>query len=307
MTNEQFLKNLSTPQNKVDEVLDTDAYNEIDDQFAIAYLIKSSDKLNVKGITAAPFFNSHSNSPRDGMVKSYVEILNLLKLAEAQELSDKVYKGSEKYLDNETEPVESAAADFIANAANEYSPEKPLYIVAIGAITNVASAILKNPAVKENCVVVWLGGHGVHISNPVMEFNMRQDIAAARVVLSSGVPLIQLPCGGVVDHLSTSKYELEHWLKNKNPLANYLFENTVREAEELSPFKAWTRIIWDVSAIAWLLNDNKCSLLRARLMQAYLPEYDGNYTHNANPHSISYVEWVSRDAIFEDLFKKLNS
>ena len=44
MTNEQRTKNLSVPSDKVDVVLDTDAYNEIDDQFAIAYMLKGTSK-----------------------------------------------------------------------------------------------------------------------------------------------------------------------------------------------------------------------------------------------------------------------
>ena len=41
MTIAQLLKNLQVPDHPVDVVLDTDAYNEIDDQFAIAYLLRS--------------------------------------------------------------------------------------------------------------------------------------------------------------------------------------------------------------------------------------------------------------------------
>ena len=50
MTVEQRIKNLSVPRGIVDVVLDTDAYNEIDDQFAISYLIKSKEKLNTKAM-----------------------------------------------------------------------------------------------------------------------------------------------------------------------------------------------------------------------------------------------------------------
>ena len=45
MTHEQRLKNLEVPDKTIDVVLDTDAYNEIDDQFAISYLLKSKEKL----------------------------------------------------------------------------------------------------------------------------------------------------------------------------------------------------------------------------------------------------------------------
>ena len=41
-------------------ILDTDAYNEIDDQFCIAYMIKRPDKINLLSINAAPFFNENS-------------------------------------------------------------------------------------------------------------------------------------------------------------------------------------------------------------------------------------------------------
>ena len=47
MEQSMFFKNLTSPQNKVDIILDTDAYNEVDDQFAIAYMLKSKEKLNL--------------------------------------------------------------------------------------------------------------------------------------------------------------------------------------------------------------------------------------------------------------------
>ena len=77
MTYEQRIKNLSVPTHKIDVVLDTDAYNEIDDQFAIAYMLKNPEKLNVKAIYAAPFLNARSTSAGEGMEKSYKEIFKL--------------------------------------------------------------------------------------------------------------------------------------------------------------------------------------------------------------------------------------
>ena len=305
MTQEQYLKNLNPPTGKIDVVLDTDAYNEIDDQFAICYMLKATEKFNLKGICAAPFFNAKSCSPKDGMEKSYHEILKLLTLANQEELKELVLKGSETYLPDETQAVPSAAAEFMANLANDYSPERPLYIVAIGAITNVASAMIMNPKMKENCVIVWLGGHGKHIPSGAWEFNMMQDIAAARVVMGCGVPLVQLPCKGVVDHLAVSKYELEHWLKGKNPLCDYLCENTVSEADSYAKGKPWTRVIWDVSAVSWLLNDQN-QYMSDLLIPAPIPEYDMQYAFNENRPLIRYVYDVKRDAVFEDLFRVLS-
>ena len=186
MTIEQRLKNLSVPDRMVDVVLDTDAYNEVDDQFAIAYLLNSRDRLNVKAIYAAPFFNINSSGPLDGMEKSYNEILKILGIVDVKK---NVFKGSGSFLENETTAVISDAAMDLAERVNNYTPENPLYVIAIGAITNIASAILLNPNVIENTVVVWIGGHAHHVDNTA-EFNMRQDISAARVVVKSGVPLV---------------------------------------------------------------------------------------------------------------------
>ena len=304
MTQEQYFKNLTVPQGSVDVVLDTDTYNEIDDQFAISYMIKSAHKINVKGICAAPFFNEKALSPADGMEKSYDEILKLLSLADKEELKSIVYKGSKSYLPNEITPVESDAAEFMARLAQGYSPEKPLYIVAIGAITNVASAILKEPKMKENCVVIWLGGHATHIPSAAGEFNMRQDIAAARVVFGCGIPLVQLPCKGVVDYFSTNKYELTNWIKGKNALCDYLCENTIRHVEKWTTVKTWSKTIWDVTAVAWLLNEGS-KFMKDKLIQSPIPEYDKHYAYDENRHLIKYVYEINRDKLFEDLFRVL--
>ena len=302
----EYLDKLSVPKGKVDMLLDTDAYNEIDDQFAIAYALLSPEKINTVAICAAPFDNSRCNGPADGMTKSYDEIVKILKLMGREELTARLYRGSERFLPDEKTPVESEAARMIVETAKRYSPENPLYIVAIGAITNVASAILMDrETMVNNTVIVWLGGHGTHwrINN---EFNLRQDIAGGRVLFGCGVPLVQLPCLGVVSALTTTKGELEAWLKGTNPLAEYLMENTIKEAESYAAGKAWSRCIWDVSAIAWLLNDNE------RFMWSYItaspiPEYDHRYSYDPTRHPIRYVYGLRRDDIFTDMFEKLRN
>ncbi len=58
---------LNHPNRKVDIVLDTDAYNEIDDQFAIGYALLSPEHIKVKAIYAAPFHNKKSSNAKDGL------------------------------------------------------------------------------------------------------------------------------------------------------------------------------------------------------------------------------------------------
>ena len=296
MTQEQRLKNLMVPQLPIDVVLDTDAYNEIDDQFAIVYLLKS-EGLHTCALYAAPFFNENSTSPEDGMERSYDEIGKLLALMGKE---CPTYRGSRTYLPDEKTPVDSPAARDLAERAMKYSPEKPLYIVAIGAITNVASALLLEPSIAENIVIVWLGGHAYHFHDTT-EFNMVQDIAAARVIFNSGVPLIQLPCAGVVSAFAVSKQELEYYLMGKNPLADYLARNTIAAAEKYAAGRDWTRVIWDVTAVAWLKNQGERFLL-SRVIHAPLPTYERQYEQRGDAAFMRYVYYVNRDELMNDLF-----
>jgi len=296
MTAEQRMLTLSVPQHPVDVVLDTDAYNEIDDQFAIAYLLKHGEKLHTKAIYAAPFKNERSESAADGMEKSYREIGKVLELCGE---SKEVFRGSDRFLPDEQTPVLSDAAKDLVHRAKGYSPERPLYVVAIGAITNIASAILMDPAITESIVVVWLGGNALHYRD-TREFNLMQDIAAARVVFGSGVPLVMLPCMGVVSAFTVSRPELEHWFVGKNPLATYLAENTIAAAERYAAGKPWTRVIWDVTAVAWLLNDRDRFML-SRTVLTPMPTYAHQYTALENAQSARYVYHIWRDALLQDL------
>lgn len=302
MDQQTLIKMLTPPTGTVDMVLDTDAYNEIDDQYAISYALKSTGKLNVKAFYAAPFYNNLSSGPKDGMEKSYDEIKKLLVLAGRTDLAASTFKGSERYLDNEKTPVESDAMRDLITRARSYSSEHPLYVAAIGAITNVASAIIAAPDIIDKIVIVWLGGHAWEC-NDTAEFNMKQDVAAARIVFGCGAPFVQLPCAGVVSSFYTTKPELEYWLVGKNPLADYLAKNTIKAAESYAKGRVWSRVIWDVTAIAYLTD--RGGFLNSRLDFAPIPEYDNHYGVDRRRHLMRYVYSVNRDALMQDLFSKL--
>lgn len=301
-TDTLLLNRLKRPEGKIDVVLDTDTYNEIDDQFALAYLLRSGEKLNVKAIYAAPFFNEKSEGPADGMEKSFQEIHRILELMGRTDMAEYVYRGSCSYLTDETKPVISPAAEHLAHLAMEYTPERPLYVGAIGAITNVASAILLQPEIRDRIVLVWLGGNA-HWWPDNREFNLMQDVVAARVVFGCGAALVQLPCMGVVSAFTTCEGELEQFLRGKNALCDYLVELAEREGAAGSPYRCWTRTIWDVTVVGWLLNGG---FMRDALVSAPIPQYDHHYSFNPENHLIRCVYHIERDRLFEDLFRKLS-
>ena len=103
------LERLTPPMGKVRMVLDTDTYNEIDDQFAVVQALLSPDQLAVEATYAAPFYNIRSSGPGDGMEKSYAEILRLLERLDIAP-EGLVFRGATDILRDDA-PQESAAAD----------------------------------------------------------------------------------------------------------------------------------------------------------------------------------------------------
>lgn len=134
-------EHLKMPEGRIDMVLDTDTYNEIDDQFALSYALLSPERLNVQAIYAAPFYNSLSMGPADGMEKSYREIVRLLKFL-GRDPRGFAMRGSDRYFQHMKDTVPSpAACDLAARAMARPDGADPLYVVAIGAITDRKSVV----------------------------------------------------------------------------------------------------------------------------------------------------------------------
>ena len=126
------------------------------------------------------------------------------------------------------------------------------------------------------------------------------------MVIGSGVPFVQLPCYGVVSSFTISKTELEYWLANKNPLADYLVRAAIKEAESYVSGEPWTRVIWDVTAVAWLINhDDNTAFMWSEIRERHIPGYDGKYHKCENTAPMCYVNAIHRDALMKDLIKKL--
>ena len=125
---------------KINVILDTDTYNECDDQFALAYMIKSQDIFNIEAITVAPYSHKERNETViSGQEKSYNEILKICKWLNF-DTTNKVFKGAEDYICNSYEEDNDAVNKIIEIALKN----NKTYIMAIGAITNVALAIKKH-------------------------------------------------------------------------------------------------------------------------------------------------------------------
>ena len=297
LTERERLARFEVPEGRLRVVIDTDTYNEIDDQFALVYALFSPDRIGLEAIYAAPFTNDRAADPASGMTQSYDEILRLLALMKRQ--SDGLaLRGSESYLDADLEPRSCAAVLDLVERARSASPEQPLYVIGLAAATNIASAMLLEPSIVRNIVVVWLGGHAPYWPD-TYEFNLRQDIPAARVLLDSGVPLVLVPCNGVARLLDVSLADLERHVEPCGALGSYL---TACVRDYSDDHLGWSKPLWDVAAVAYLVNS---SWAPADLIHSPILTDDATWSTDTGRHLIHCVRFINRNRIMGDLFRKL--
>ena len=279
-------------------ILDTDTYNEVDDQFALVYALLSPEAVKVEAIHAAPFHNEKSEGPGDGMEGSYGEILRLMKLM-GKETKGIVFKGADRFMTSKEDPVDCEAVDNLIRLAHDANPDDPIYVVAIGAPTNVSSALVKDPSIKDKIIVVWLGG--VTLDWPSgREFNQKQDISASQILFDSGVRLVQIPCHNVASHLKVSVPELRACMGDSQ-IAGALVD-LVDEAVDGNPGR--TRVIWDISAVAYLVLPQA-----VRIVKIHSPvlhdDFNCSYSIDRRRHMIDAAYYLDRDGIFLDFYEKI--
>ncbi|TIQ25085.1 MAG: nucleoside hydrolase, partial [Mesorhizobium sp.] len=95
-----------------------------------------------------------------GMELSHEEIFRVLERMQVRP-EGLVFKGVTDYVGPQKMVREAPAVDDLIQRARASSPEDPLYVVAIAAISNVASALIKAPDISDKIVVVWLAGNAL--------------------------------------------------------------------------------------------------------------------------------------------------
>ena len=278
--------------NKYNVILDTDTYNEADDQFALSYLLKSKEIFNIDAITIAPFRHEKwQGTVSDSIDASYNEACKVFDLLGLKDKS-LIYKGSRDYLKNGYNERNSAVNKIIEIA----NKNKKTYILAIGCLTNIALALKSNPDIIDKIEIVWLGSNFLFGTNK--DFNFDQDVEAVKVVFESKVKLTVMPCSPITSNLMTSIYELESELKGKNELCDYLCYRFYNRA--YGPTKRWP--LWDISVIAYMINKNWFNTME---VSCPLINTDNTFKLTENRHSIKFVNYLNANEIFKDLFSKL--
>lgn len=279
-------------------VIDTDAKNEADDQFAIVHALLSST-LDVRGLIAAHFGDRRSDR---SMAESREEIdllLHHLNLAATTVVAD----GAARAIPDESTPRDSPGARLIIEESKLAAPDDKLYVAFLGPLTDMASAILLDPAiVQRDVVVIWIGGpgYGGVETYPGIEFNLGNDIAAANVVFGSGLTVWQVP-SNVYSQVSVGYAELEEKIGGTSELADYLIRQLVEWNATHHPEPIESRSLGDSPAISLMLYPRGGQF---RTVPAPRFGREGHYLPGTgNP--IRVVETVDVRFLLEDMFAKI--
>jgi inosine-uridine nucleoside N-ribohydrolase len=282
------------PAKKTRVILNTDAKNEADDQYAIVHAILTPS-FDLHGIISAHFGTRKSCTSQS---ESHQEILRLLEL---MSLPDRfpVRAGAPNALPDETTPVPSEGSALIIAEAMKDDP-RPLHVAFLGPLTDMASALLEEPAIAErNVIVVWIGGAEWPVGGP--EFNLSNDINAANVVFRSKVQSWQIP-STVYKRMAVSYAELAAKVYDKGAIGKYLVEQLVEWNTENVTGPIEHRSLGDSPAVGIMMYPD-CGIYEWRPA----PEFNSvmNYCHTGRNRPIRVYESVDQRFIHEDFFAKL--
>lgn len=228
-------------------VIDTDAANEIDDLYAIALAVYSPDRFSIEGIVATHFA---AKAGRGSIEESHDLILKLLD-AGGKGSEYRVVKGGDPipYAD---EPVDSDGARLIVERANAGTSDNPLWVVGLGAASNLASALLLDPTIVDKVRYVFHARSEWSWPNHSEQFNVGGDIQAARCLLRSRVPLVWFDTG---QQLTIPMAITEEKLLPLGGMPAFLHQYRSREPG----YQTDTKGFYDVGDIAWLIDPDVCT------------------------------------------------
>jgi purine nucleosidase len=279
-------------------IINTDAKNEADDQFAIVHALLSPS-LEIGGLIAAHFGTSRSDRSMEESREEIDLLLDLLGL----EQQVTVANGAPCGIPDEQTPRDSEGAQLIIAKSKLASPGNPLFVAFLGPLTDMASAILLDPdLVDRDVVVIWIGGvgYGGVETYTGVEFNLRNDIAAANVVYDSGITVWQVP-SNVYSQVSVSYTELEEKIGGTSKLADYLINQTVDWNRTYWPEPIESRSLGDSPAISLLLYPRGGNF---RIVPAPRFGQEGHYLPGSG-HPIRVVESIDVRFLLEDMFAKI--
>ncbi len=260
-------------------VIDTDIGGDIDDAFALALAV-ASPELGIVGITTVgrggppdPYVQ-HINKDRDEdrawLICRFLTQVGRKEIPVApgadpqpkSEIDWQIqYRRHPAAIYNRTlKPVKESAVELLTRLAKDKNGE--LVVICLGPLTNIARFIKEQPdaAKKVKRFVIMGGSIAVGYDGkpkPEPEWNIKSDIAAAKAVFASGLPLTVVPLD------ATATLKLEKKQRDEIFAAKSMLTYQVQNLYEL--WDKETPILFDPAAVLATFDDKHFTWKELRL------------------------------------------
>jgi purine nucleosidase len=280
-------------------VLSTDCGTEVDDQWALAHLAMSPE-LELRGVvtTHAPNFAAPAAESSAQAARAMLALLPI-------EPKPPVFAGSSTPLEAKDRPRPSAGLDFLVHEARNHTADDRLVVVMIGAATDVASALLLDPAIADRIRIVSMAFNGwPEGTDP---WNVKNDIKAWQVVLASKVPLVVGDAAVTKRRLSMTVRKDHSLLDGHGKAADELVANLERwlakngQMAESVAGAPGTWPIWDEVTTAYLLG-----LAHVRTYLRPALRDDMTFDHSQPHGTLDWVTEIAGERLWADLVRKLD-
>jgi len=274
-------------------VINSDVAADITDQFAVTYAMLSA-RFNIEGLVAAHHGGIRKNGKPD-IELSYQELRRILRLMGGEKVVP-LKRGAPEPLQDRAKPQEAEGIDFIIERALARS-SAPLYIIALGPLTDVASAYLKRPEIKKKVIVLWHGGSNWPQS--AKSLNSGNDLKAVQVVFDSDLRLILGDAGA---EMALPIEEARERLIALGPLGQYLFSLRALPKPDGSPRFSEYKTINELATIGVAINRDWGVFEEA---EAPVVADNFEYSFPAGRRKLLRLKLAQRNAIFNDFYIKL--
>jgi inosine-uridine nucleoside N-ribohydrolase len=290
---------LSAAAGGIPVILSTDVGNEIDDQWAVLYLL-TNPKFDVLGMVSA-----HAPTlPPPSAHYTYRVLVDEVENHMGLQSHPPLFEGTSLPLADTHSARGNAGVDFIVRTSRAFSKDNRLDVLTIGAATDVASAIIVDPAITERIRVVAMGFNRWPDGGD--EFNVANDPRAWQVILDSDVP-VAIGSGDVCRaYLALTPAQAQALVANHGPLGAWLWEEyqdwyyrNVKPLRVDDLSKPW--IIWDIITAAYVEGMASGETKpRPRLRD------DMTFDHPSTRENITWITSVDSKRLWADFVDRLD-
>ncbi|MDU4246532.1 MAG: nucleoside hydrolase [Thomasclavelia ramosa] len=280
--------------NKIRIIICSDAKNEADDQYALVHAMLTN-KFIIKGLVAGHFRDHWTNH------LSYAEMVKLAKLTNTYGEYPIVLGADQKLVNIKEYEVSAGTRLIIEEALKEDS--LPLYVLNIGALTDLAVALLEEPKITSKMTAIWVGGG--RYPKGSKECNLGNDLIAANYVFASELSLWQIP-SNVYKTTLVSLAQLKLRVAPMGKLGNYLYEQLITFMKTNAKEKSWINpecwVMGDSGAIGVLLEEQK-----SYYQEIIAPIFDEehHYIYNQKNRKIRVYQQLNNYFVIEDMLSKI--